>query len=117
MRALVLALTLVATPAAAADQFDLVCSGQYQRSAVAKPQPAERIYRVDLAARTWCIEDCSVVLPIADADTARITFQSFKRRGVEVKHWVDRTSGEVSDIDFTGKCEAAPFTPIPPRKF
>lgn len=120
MRALVLALTLVATPAAAADQFDLVCTGD--------DEPWH--YRVDLAKGEWCAGKCETVFRLASVTSGTIVLRSEKpefRGGDAVENSINRASGEwyyyrsLPKIGFSktvkGKCELAPFTPMPSRKF
>lgn len=121
MRAFVLALCLVATPAAAADQFDLVCTA---------PDTSER-YRIDLPRGEWCFGKCERVMKLAEVTSGMITLIDEKptqpsnvtaynriNRATGAWEWYNyspRLSSHIMDIK--GHCEAAPFTGLPKPKF
>ncbi len=116
MRALVLCLALIATPAAAAEQFDLVCKSKAEVTR----------YRVDLAAREWCWEGCTNgTWRIADVTSSRIVFKDEKTDTSVVSNFVDRSSGRYSRFNQSrfgtfssqGTCEVAPFSGFPKAKF
>lgn len=125
MKALILLSLAVASPAMAADQFDLVCTGFRQGVPLGHKTPETVRYRVDLAAKTWCKEDCSTVLSLASVDAGRISFQSASRgvQGYDQYHFVSRTTGEWLNYmsnpfhNEEGHCEAAPFSGMPSQKF
>jgi len=128
MRAFLLVLSLLATPAMAADQFDLVCKGQQRTSAAGKWKPYEVRYRVDLSEMVYCRFNCKTLETVESADAARIVFQSVQGRpgSTTALHYVDRSdgnwryflSGPVGLIgDAEGHCEAAPFSGFPAAKF
>lgn len=98
-------------------QFNLICKGKEQASAVARKKDVTRTYRIDLARGVWCIEECSVVLPIVEVNEARLILQIIPRHGLTVRHWIDRATGEVSDVYFEGQCEPATFSQMPTRRF
>ncbi|WP_278983275.1 hypothetical protein [Sphingobium yanoikuyae] len=127
MRAFVLMLALVSTPAMAADQFDLICQGRARYGAPASWQKFENRYRVDLAAKRWCRDNCERVMPLADVSEARITFTSIHNNASigDVDHFVERSSGRLVEImasrysptTVEAQCEAAPFSGLPDKKF
>lgn len=139
MRTLIIAAALVATPAAAAtDQFDLVCTGTVKTAPRGAASAINTRYRVDLAAKSWCRDDCAEVRTIEAVTDGEIVFE---QRGQDVnaqpwvRHTVDRTSGAWKDflstpdvqgrnvfspglwIDAVGACTTAPFSGFPTRRF
>lgn len=110
-----------ATPAVAADQFDLVCATR--KGAVH--------YRVDLARSAYCAGDCSVMLTIASSTPGMIVLEDHQPtfRGDKEEHSrINRTTGEWHTFSFNprfdttpfvrdGKCEPAPFSGFPTAKF
>lgn len=123
MRALVLALALVTTPAVAAEQqFDLICK--------AKKETVR--YRVDLLAGEYCSGSCELVQKIASVTSGTLTLQDEKpqfRDGDRIWNMVNRSNGEwyfsrsmpaIGVFDTTeGRCEPANFSGIAPatKKF
>ena len=120
MRAVFLALALVSVPAAAAEQFDLIC----------KAKNDEVRYRIDLTSGEWCAGDCKVVMKIAEVTSGVITLYDDKptvKEPVTSYNTINRISGEwrwynydprystVQDVN--GKCEPAEFTGFPAQKF
>lgn len=118
MRALVLALGLIATPAMAADQFDLVC--KFGSSTVR--------YRVDLIRGEACQAECSRIWrmgPISDGELRLLDLDSsdpsevpqtitVNRQTGELRHWIGGIGRPILE---TGRCESAPFSGFPARKF
>lgn len=116
MRALVaLALLLTATSANAADQFDLICKG---RSSTTH-------FRVDLASREWCWENCSGTWRIAEVTASRITFKDERSGPSQAYNSVSRATGQwfmsargiYGFIHDDGICTPAPFSGFPAAKF
>lgn len=119
MRSLILSLALISTPAMAAEQFDLICT--------AKKETVR--YRIDLAAGEWCADSCRSVLKIASVTEGTITLLSRERQApsdVQVLKKIERSTGEWTDISvgggydpvfIKGRCEAAPFSGFPAKKF
>lgn len=113
MRVIILAaIAAIASPATAADQFDLVCAGKNSG------KPIEKHYRVDLSAKQWCQDKCTAVEAISDVQPAKIVFRSkpkaFERDDLIVEE-VDRTTGAWRDWIMpwwvsNGTCEVAPFS-------
>lgn len=70
--------TLAAVPslaAAPAAQFDLTCTGVLNSSSLAgdKAKPYSATYRIDLAQRKWCEEDCKTLHDIASIQSGQLT--------------------------------------------
>lgn len=67
-------LLVIASPALAADQFDLACKGTRtaQRGGAAEPY-SFRVH-VDLAAQKWCEEACETVQPMVSVDDDKLVF-------------------------------------------
>lgn len=127
--ALAAALGTVATPAAAADQFDLICKGRQKTSIDGSWKPYEQSYKVDLTSKTYCTFKCELVESIASVDDARIAFQKTDEAdagAVTVFHYVNRSDGKWTYFfsggsgsyeNTEGVCEPAPFTGFPAAKF
>lgn len=120
MRFVALGMALISTPAAAADQFDLICKSAKE---------TER-YRVDLARGEWCLGDCRNVIKIASVTSGVIIFAEKKQqhpRDSWASNQVNRVTGEwrwysfdpkySRQQDIRGQCESAPFTGLPAAKF
>lgn len=117
-RILVIVAGLVATPALAADQFDLVC----------KRETSTIRYRVDLAKNEACADTCDRVWKMGQATTGELRLidrQPAYRGDLEERASVNRSTGEYryhismsgrADAD-SGTCEQAPFSGFPPPKF
>ncbi|WP_374139450.1 hypothetical protein [Sphingomonas sp.] len=120
--------------AASLTAFNLVCAGNTHQSGLgAEPDAAYRIeYRIDLATKRFCIDDCSAVTPIANVRTDKLVFSqvevdtiSHRELGQDV---ADRSTGEHARfiltgrgvrqrmIKWIGRCERAPFTGFPASK-
>jgi hypothetical protein len=124
MRALVTVLCLIATPAVAADQFDLTCKGRERPTAMSKWRPYEVRYRVDTSAKIYCRFTCEATETITSVDGAKIVFAKGEQRAgaSTIIHYVDRTDGKwvyfISGMaDAEGVCEVAPFSGFPNPKF
>lgn len=129
MRMLVAILALIAAPASAAEQFDLICKGQQRQSVRGAWQPYEVRYRIDLASKTYCAWSCTKTEALADVSAARIDFQASERKRRDdtlTIHFVDRTTGDWQYYysgayglfgDAKGRCEPAAFSGFPPTKF
>ena len=130
MRALLLAFGLLAAPAVAADQFDLVCRGKQRVGIGNEMKPIEHRYRADLAAKKWCMDGCTRIDDIAAFNDNEIAFINVDRK-IGSRFWesdkVYRTtgfwlhvrSGAYDGIDIEGRCEPAAFSGFPEiqRKF
>lgn len=130
MRLIALALLLIGSPAFAADQFDLVCTGKQRLRLTGDWKPVTVRYRVDLAAKVYCTFECASLSSIHSADAARITFQASDEAASPasgyVDHYVDRTDGTWKNyvstgrdliVDDEGRCEPAQFSGFPSAKF
>jgi len=112
---------LAATPAVAADQFDLVCTAKKSGTR----------YRIDLTRGEWCEGDGTVVKKVAEATTGMLFLARHEPSGVRdktVRLWVNRNTGEWADysydpaFDTTGSlkkgfCQPASFSGFPSPKF
>lgn len=120
MRTIILATMLMATPAAAADQFDLVCTAKKE----------QQRYRIDLGAGEWCSGDCSTVRKIAEVTTGMITLVNLApqpprnettynriNRQTGAWEWFNEEPGYSSIQDIKGSCSASPFSGFPAAKF
>lgn len=120
MRWVIIALGLLASPAIAADQFDLVCTAK---------KDSER-YRVDLAKGEWCFGECKMVQKIASVTTGLIVLAEHEPTDGD-KTWsfnrINRFTGEwswyhsnprsISVMDISGHCVPAEFSGMPAQKF
>lgn len=136
MRAVLIAATMSVLPAVAlgqsGQQFDLVCTGT-QTTIDAGGSRAERQtqrYRIDLAARRWCQEDCKAALKIQEVTPDEITLVDGEMSKTLQGHHrlaISRTSAEVVDevsmralnltMTFNGSCSKKPFSGHPKPKF
>ncbi len=111
---------LIASPAMAAEQFDLICKGDDEVWR----------YRIDLARGEWCARECDVTLKIVSTTASTIVLQQQEpqfRGGDSFRNMINRATGEwyfyrsLPSIDFSktvdGKCVPAPFSGFPAAKF
>lgn len=122
MKSIVLAaIAVVASPAMAADQFDLVCTAKQESTR----------FRVDLQRKEFCFDTCERVMPIAEITSGMLTFRktdpsppdnarSYNRVNRSTGEWewysyTPRVSRHVQDIK--GACESAEFSGFPAAKF
>ncbi len=119
MRLIFLGLIALASgPAAAADQFDLICTGHH--GGLAK-EPFNVEMRVDLRSKKYCDDDCKEVRAIAKIEPGRITFSDVDDNDLTAQSWVDRNTGHYNSIaqgqvvndTVDATCEKAPFKSIP----
>lgn len=121
MRAIVLALGVLAAPVAAAEQqFDLIC----------KAKKTEMRFRVDLAAGEYCTDECKSIEKIASVTSGVITFSETEPalpRAIRAYNRVNRTTGDWEWFyderafavaqDIRGRCERGAFSGFPAAKF
>lgn len=108
MRFLLALALVIAAPAFAADQFDLICTSRHH--------DALFHYRVDLASRTYCYTtsegDACPQYAIEDIGSDTIIFNGYAPADI-----VNRTTGEWTFRDagtlYRGTCEPAPFSGFP----
>lgn len=127
-----MALALMASPAMAANQFDLSCktisSSGYDKS----PPPSEVKLTIDLLRMEYCENGCSNILKIKSVMTDKIILRSYRDSGqgliIDISAVVDRVLGvyqyEFSQIypypstkAYTADCELKPFSGFPIAKF
>ncbi|WCT75039.1 hypothetical protein PQ455_07440 [Sphingomonas naphthae] len=121
MRAIIMAIGLLATPALAADQFDLICT--------AKKTTVR--YRVDLARGEWCDGDCKVTRKITAVTTGFLTLvdeNPTSEHAYRESTTVNRVDGSWYTMSYftwssrvpsatKGTCEPTAFTGFPAAKF
>lgn len=126
MRLAAVAMVLGVSSAASAEpaqQFDLVCTKQGSGAG----RTNIRLYRIDLAAMRYCMDDCKVAHPIQAATADRITISESDPadRVSQDSHVIYRGTGQYAQTfqmrgSFTstkGHCEPAPFSGLPAPKF
>lgn len=128
MRLFALVLLCAATPAFAADQFDLACQGTKISKRDGAPAPYTTRVRLDLAAKRWCTDACQRVMSIDDVQPDKIvikddsTLNTREESTIEVNY--DRTTHayhrlyiqERPDTIYekeAATCTEQPFTPFP----
>jgi hypothetical protein len=121
MRILWAILLLIATPAYAADQFDLVCSDKISTVR----------YRVDLQRGEWCFGECRDVQKFASVTSGTLTLSERVPTlpgGPRSYNRISRQTGEwrwynydprypSSVMDRAGTCQPAEFSGFPVSKF
>lgn len=119
-----LAALFASSAAQAADQFDLLCIGQEQFYPGMKPIAISHHYRIDLAAKRWCWEQCTSANNIQSITPDRITFYDNSPTRPMLQAYVSRTDGKYYRYGFgrsfthdEGTCEPVPFTGLPTPKF
>jgi len=113
MRAIILATMLVAAPAAAAEQFDLVCTADKE----------EQRYRVDLASGEYCFGVCERIMKIGEVTSGMITLYDDKPTppyNITSYNRINRLNGDwewynhdpsyTTTQDVRGSCKRAEFT-------
>lgn len=122
------------TVAVAAAAFNLVCTGITEETAIApRPNKAYRIeYRIDLAAKRFCADDCRKTAPMVAVTDDKLVFSrtevdTISRRELS-QDVADRLSGEHIRfilvgrgvhqymMRWIGKCESKPFSGFPDVK-
>jgi hypothetical protein len=114
---------LIAVGTAAVLAFNLVCSGTV---IAAKPAEFSLVIRVDLKSQRYCMDECDHTLPIDQITETEIRFVDDPAGPNGIQRRVSRESGRYYSrtriegwLDETdvGRCEVAPFTGFPERKF
>ncbi len=128
MRAFILATMLMAAPAAAADQFDLVCKGQYRVRPNGGLTSRDIRFRLDLVTKSWCRDSCTQVRTIQAVEQGKIVLRHQQEERPRLLSFseIDRVAGTYRDFsagggrsfwDEEGRCEVAPFSGFPTAKF
>lgn len=139
-RALTILAAISAAPAVAAapvPQFNLTCSGTLSTKSIAgdEAEPYSFSYRIDLARKKWCNEECKTLFDIHSIQPALLTLQYKNVDGISerslLSNTINRETGEhkltitsatpgdrfsTLILDWVGSCERAPFTGFPPVK-
>jgi hypothetical protein len=120
-------------------QFDLNCSGTttmsdlkgFRSTPFGNPSPFSRHYRVDLAQRRYCEDECTTTHPLISVEDNFIMFEDEKTSGTDHSSGVNRENGRFMDrtrifgsdaltmtvFMSTASCSAAPFSGFPKRLF
>lgn len=114
----------------AADQFDLICNGQAWSWAHGPKKPMSVHFRIDLAAKRFCLDPCEHVADIAGVSANTITLRRVVAAypgDVEALGEVSRTTGVYRYLfrypdalkwdNVEATCETAPFSGLPTTKF
>ncbi|HEV2595762.1 MAG TPA: hypothetical protein VGU01_11225 [Sphingomicrobium sp.] len=104
-------------------RFDLVCSGSEEHvdSSLNKPYTAH--YRIDLAAKRFCMDMCKATIPITDVQPNVIVLERSGLGEPKFEHLLDRQTGEdtilMEDEIDKGTCQRQPFSGFSsgPKKF
>lgn len=112
----------------AASSFDLVCAGTIstvEQGKVSAKVPTKGRYRIDLDRGRYCTAKCTTSEPIYSVTSTEIVlrFQKYEDAGYVTK--INREDGSYTDVFMlgdsrivdVGKCERAPFSGLPERKF
>jgi hypothetical protein len=129
MRRLVLAsLLLAASPAMAADQFDLACKGYKWTQLGGTGQDYSFRVRLDLAAKKWCDGDCKTVSPIVSVAADRLVLldegtlnsrmevareATFDRKANSYHYKYLQTRPTDDYLEYQATCSTEAFTPFP----
>lgn len=112
--------------------FNLVCSVNSEATSTNPafpPYTARRdvtvTLRVDLQQRRWCVEECRETMPIVLMTETEIWFHLGPIGTSTGERYVNWESGAYVDNQYwddrtfraTGRCEPAPFTGFPQRRF
>jgi hypothetical protein len=127
----------VGTPASeVAARFNLVCSGTLMSGKLGQwgmdsQRPFSQTYRVDLAHKRWCTEECRTTSSIVEITPQKILFEREERGELnDTITFVNRENGayesrlrsgligsEVFVVVMQGTCKRAPFTGFPAQRF
>lgn len=128
MRLIAFALLLTATPALAAEQYDLSCQGTKVTKSGGPAEATSLKLRVDLTARKWCLDDCKSVEDIYELSADKVVLQddvtyntrtdlqdkiTVDRKTLAFSRMADQTRPEPSYLKVEAKCTEQPFTPFP----
>jgi hypothetical protein len=102
------------------NKFDLECADTVKTTGD-PVAPYVAHYRIDLAAKKWCEDECRTVKPIADLQSSYITLEG--EPNSDFWHTIDREKGEdqifsgspqLGDMEHTsGQCTKRPFSGFP----
>ena len=128
MRYLLPFLLLAASPAVAADQFDLACKGyKWTKLGGAGEDYVFRV-RVDLAANKWCDNDCKSVQALVSATPDKLVLTdegtlnsrmevsreaTFDRKSNDFHYKLLQSRPTEDYLEYQGKCTSETFTPFP----
>lgn len=123
-----LAAALVATAGtASAEQFNLVCKGEFTSGTERKP--SLNVYRLDTGLRRWCRENCDRTHPILSINDNEYRLLAVRDAEMSGDLTINRRTGELYEawtiklgpVPFgtltKATCEKVPFTGFPAAKF
>lgn len=119
---------MIALALQAAAAFNLLCTGATLENQQPTGEPMEVVLRVDLNAMRFCFDDCGSTIAIARLTDTEILFQDEPMEqwpGARILRRVNRESGEyfaqigtsAISVGSHGRCNPAPFTGFPQRRF
>ena len=120
---------VLATSAQAAVKMpntNLLCVGQVNpQGAFGQAKPFEETYRIDYAAKKWCVGDCKYVLPIVDMSDENILLSKTSLGGLSMIVLVSRVKGTLdimsskkwedgttTNSSVSASCTPQPFTGV-----
>lgn len=125
---------MIAIALQAVAAFNLVCSGTHVTATLVdnphgladrREASATWTYRVDLVANRWCRDACETTQNILRVTDTMIYFRRMDEHPFRIFTYVSRETGEILDQDnaadqvsvWRGRCERAPFSGFPARRF
>jgi hypothetical protein len=130
---LALIFSTLAGSAPTPSKFDLICSGEELKieNGIQNTSPWKRHFRVDLDEKLYCVGSCTFSIEISEVTASTIKLRNYSSLSVTNIERIDRLTGEFygasldQDVetrqsvqrDIRAKCEAAPFSTLPMRKF
>ena len=108
--------------------FDLVCTGTIstvEKGRSKNKEPTSVRYRVDLERGRYCLGKCTTTQPIHSVTSTEIVLRFWQDGDAGYITRINREDGSYSDVMRLGdgrlvdigKCERAPFSGHPDRKF
>lgn len=118
--------------------FNLACTGTEKSNSVLEGEqlkPFVQTYRIDLSSKTYCIDDCQMVGPIAEVRPEKLIISASDVDTWSERSWnsvvIDRTNGayfaawsyskpgdrrSIMTSQTNGQCEVATFSGFPEVK-
>ncbi len=115
-----------------AQQFDLICVGTTESgggSRTVTTEPLRHHFRIDLSKGIWCMGECTGYAALARVTDTELWLENGVRGPTSIYRLVGRINGIYHSFSetrlnggyaysyATAQCEAAPFTPMPTRRF
>lgn len=121
-------LLIAASPAVAADQFDLACKGYKWTKLGGSGEDYSFRVRIDLAAKKWCDGDCKAAQPITSVGDQEVVLTddgtlnsrmevareaTFDRKKNSFHYKMRQTRPTDQYLEYQADCKIEPFTPFP----